>query len=357
MVNSIKLAIIALFVGGILGAANAAQTPKPIAVFPVKIIDNRTHILFDGPDGPIPFLIDTGASTSVFFDDSIVPSTAYEDGEQTSIMFPAVGRKVLGRRVSELKLRAGDETFISRGGLLLGDDTTDLKAALDADFAGILGQELFERYVVEIDPYDEEMRLYKNGTDLSRYHEIEHYIRLEGRTPYITFRSQLPWERGLTRKNMLLDSGYPGGMVFWSRRHFMQTTSRTERKEMVADGTGVLTAATVSFGSLYFENMPIFIASSVPDQAQGRDGLIGASILSQYHYVIDFANSRLLMSPILDSDGNPIQIVDGAVYTPNNEDFKVKFFGPKISIHPVMTLYANRAVMNVSGVIEKSDNN
>lgn len=350
------LAILLTVTVGVFTSGFSAFAAEPLAVFPIKIIDNRTHVLFDGPDGNLPFLVDTGATTSVFFDKSFVPEIAYADGEETAIMFPAVGHRVIGRRVSELALSAGDEIFISRGGLLL-DDGTDLKDALDADFSGILGQELFERYVVEIDPYAEEMRLYANGTDLSRQHEIEHYIRLEGRTPYITFRSQLPWERGLTRKNMLLDSGYPGGMVFWSRRHFMQTTSKSEREEMIESGEGVLTAATVSFGSLYFENMPIFISSSVPEQSSGRDGLIGASILSQYHYVVDFANSRLLMTPILDDAGNPIQIVDGAVYTPNNEDFKVKFFGPKVSIHPVMTLYANRAVSNVSGVLEKGDHN
>lgn len=335
---------------------SGAIAAEPVATFPIKIRDNRTHVLFDGPNGQMPFLVDTGATTSVFFDKAFVPKSSYVDGEETAIMFPAVGQRVIGRRVSELVLKAGDQQFVSRGGLFLDNDA-DLKAALDANFSGILGQELFERYVVEIDPYAEEMRLYANGTDLSREHEIEHFIRLEGRTPYITFRSQLPWERGLTRKNMLLDSGYPGGMVFWSRRHFMQTTSKAERKEMAESGEGVLTAATISFGRLYFENMPIFIASRVPEQASGRDGLIGASILSQYHYVVDFANSRLLMTPILDEDGNPIQIVDGAVYTPNNEDFKVKFFGPKVSIHPVMTLYANRAISNVSGVLEKSDSN
>ena len=88
--------------------------------------------------------------------------------------------------------------------------------------------------------------------------------------------------------------------------------------------------------------MPIFIASNVPSQSEERDGLIGASILSQYRHVIDFHGERLLLSPLVDDDGEPVQIIDGAVYTPNNEDFKVKFFGPKLPIYPVMTLYSSK---------------
>ncbi|WP_262696349.1 retropepsin-like domain-containing protein [Kordiimonas aquimaris] len=319
-----------------------AQT-EPLAEFPIKVIDNRTHILFDGPNGlPRPFLLDTGATTSVFFDTSDIPQDAYMDGEEAQIKFPAVGKSVVGTRVSNYVLRAGDQVFESQNGLLISDGD-DLMTALEADFNGIIGQEIFTRYVVEIDPQAQIMRLYPNGTDLRQDYEIEHYIRLEDRTPYITFRSRLPWEKSVSRKNMMLDSGYPGGMVIWSNRHFMQVTSLRERKELVPKGMGVLTAATVKFGSLRFENMPIFIASSVPEQAQGRDGLIGASILSQYRHVVNFADNRLLLSPLKDEEGDPFQVIDGAVYTPNNEDFLIKFFGPKVPITPVLTLYTENS--------------
>lgn len=316
--------------------------PSPLAIFPIKIVDNRTHILFDGPNGKRSFLLDTGATSSVFFESNNVPESAYDDSDETQIRFPAVNKSVTGKRISTYTLRSGDATFESRGGVLLSDDKS-LKNALEAEFSGIIGQELFTRYVVEIDPENEEMRLYENGTDLRDEHEIEHYLRMEGRTPYITFRSRLPWEKSVSRKNMLLDSGYPGGMVLWNRKHYMMVTSLSERNHLEKENMGVLTAATIKFGSLKFESMPIFIASSIPDQAQGRDGLIGASILSQYRYVIDFSTRRLLMTPILDEEGDPIQIVDGAVYTPNNEDFLVKFFGKKISIMPVMTLYTENS--------------
>lgn len=321
----------------VIGSFETSAKPTPIASLPIEIVDNRTHILFDGPDGTVTFLLDTGATTSIFFDGAMVPEGAFT-GDEAQVNFPAIGHSVTGRRLGNITLGANGSELISSNGLLI-EGETEIKQALDANFSGIIGQELFERYVVEVDPLQGRLSLYPRGTNLVDDFEIEHRLSMQGHTPYISFRSQLPWEKRTTLKNMMLDSGYPGGMVFWSRKHYMQVTSKTERAELESRDMGVLTAANIDFGTLYFENMPIFIASSIPDQSEERDGLIGASILTQYVHVIDFFGERLLLSPVVDEEGEPIQITDGAIYTPNNEDFKVKFFGPKLPIYPSFTIF------------------
>lgn len=336
----LKLSIFISF--SILASLGAQATPTPIATFPIEIIDNRTHIRFDGPDGPVTFLLDTGATSSIFFDTALIPDAALQGTDEAKISFPAIGKAAMGKRLGNVRLSEGSSTFISQDGLLITGNG-DVRRALEANFSGIIGQELFERYVVEIDPQEEKLRLYRPGSDLDDGYELEHKLRMLGHTPYIAFKSQLPWEKRSSVKNMLLDSGYPGGMVFWSKKHFMQATSLAERRLLTEKQMGVLTAANVNFGSLYFENLPIFIASSVPAQSEKRDGLIGASLLAQYRHVIDFHSQRLLLSPLVDDQGEPVQIIDGAVYTPNNEDFKVKFFGPKIPIYPVLTIYSTRS--------------
>lgn len=338
--SKFKIALILIFSLGYSLAASAA--PKPVATFPIEIIDNRTHIKFDGPEGVVTFLLDTGATSSVFFDTDLIPPAALNGVEEAKINFPAIGKSAMGKRLGNISLSEGGSTFISRNGLLISGDT-DVRDALEANFSGIIGQELFERYIVEVDPQKKLINLYAPGTDLEEDFELEHRLQMQGHTPYIAFKSQLPWEKRSSVKTMLLDSGYPGGLVFWSERHFMQATSVSERKTLAENQMGVLTAANVTFGSLYFENLPIFIASAVPDQSEERDGLIGASILAQYRHVIDFHGERLLLTALVDEKGDPVQIIDGAVYTPNNEDFKVKFFGPKIPVYPVLTLYASRS--------------
>lgn len=326
---------------------HADRQAEPLAVLPIEIVDNRTHLLIDGPDGPARFLLDTGATSSVFFDPTFIAEGTLDGAKSAKLNFPAIGRAVQAQRLSTVTLRAGASMIESEGGLLLPPDS-GIGEALDADFAGIIGQELFKRYVVEIDPLHSVARLYSPATDLEADYELEHSLRMVNRAPYITFRSQLPWEKSATKKDMLLDTGYPGGMVFWSETHFMKAAGAAERRELVQNDMGILTAANVTFGELYFKNLPVFISSHVPEQTQGRDGLIGASILAQYKHVIDFHHERLLLSPVVDDDGNPIQIIDGAVYTPNNEDFVVKFFTPRIPVYPVMTLYSIKS-KNFSG--------
>ena len=332
-----------------------SAAPVPLAKLPIEIIDNRTHISVQGPDGPVTLLLDTGATTSVFFDSSLVPDRALT-GEQAQVNFPAIGHSVVGKRLSSIAFTGNEGELVSTNGLLVvGED--EVEQALDANYHGIIGQELFRRYLVEIDPQAGIMSLYPPGTDLEEEFELEHRLQMQGHTPYIFFKSKMPWEKRTTVKNMLLDSGYPGGLVFWNRRHFMQVTSKAERTELTAKNMGVLTAANVEFGELYFENMPVFIASTVPDQSEDRDGLIGASILAQYRHVIDFQGERLLMSPVVDEEGEPIQIIDGAIYTPNNEDFLVKFFGPKIAIYPSFTLYNVSTRPGASQHLGQSDHN
>lgn len=334
---------LSIFIGfSLVCSFTASAAPKPVATFPIEIIDNRTHIKFDGPSGTITFLLDTGATSSIFFDETLIPDHAMDGVDEAKINFPAIGKSAVGKRLGDVSLSEGLSTFVSKNGLLIAGDT-DVQDALEANFSGIIGQELFERYIVEIDPQQEKLHLYLPGTDLEEDFELIHNLKMIGHTPYISFKSRLPWEKRSSVKNMMLDSGYPGGLVFWSKRHFMQATSVAEREFLIPKQMGVLTAANISFGSLYFENLPIFISSSVPEQSGGRDGLIGASILAQYRHVIDFHSERLLLTALVDEEGEPVQIIDGAVYTPNNEDFKVKFFGPKIPVYPVLTLYSSRS--------------
>lgn len=356
MPNQLPIIAVCSFLMGLLGFSFAVNAvPSPVARLPIEIIDNRTHIKLAGPEGPVTLLLDTGATTSVFFNPSLIPNQSIT-GEEAQVNFPAIGHSVVGKRIGEVAFQGDEGDLVSTNGLLIVGQT-EVETALDANFDGIIGQELFERYVVEVDPHLGVMNLYPSGTNLEDNFDIEHRLLMQGHTPYIVFKSQLPWEKRTTAKNMMLDSGYPGGMVFWSRRHYMMVTSKAERTKLEANNMGVLTAANIDFGDLYFENMPIFIASDIPNQSEERDGLIGASILAQYRHVIDFQGERLLLSPVVDDEGEPVQIIDGAVYTPNNEDFLVKFFGPKLSVYPTFTLYNVKTRPGASQHLGQSDHN
>lgn len=142
--------------------------------------------------------------------------------------------------------------------------------------------------------------------------------------PHIRFRTRLPWEKNHSLKELLLDTGYPGAMVIWNRRQFIDAAGTSKIDKYRDENKGIVTLADFRIGGLYFENVPLFVAPVVPTQAYERDGLLGSNILIQFHHVIDFGSKRLLLS----SGRKYKHPVDGTFYTPNNENFIVKDYTP-----------------------------
>ena len=314
--------------------------PIPIAEIPVTIINNRVQFEVSAGGVSLTVLLDTGATSSIYFHSDKMQTIDPEIAGEASIAFPAIDRSVIGKRLGAIPLRVGNFEFISRRGLLLGDDAL-VAAQLEAEYDAIIGQEFFRAYTVEIDPSEKILRLYPPGTDMRQYHKTSHRLYMEGHTPHIRFFSQMPWERRATSKAMLLDTGYPGSLVLWNKRHYRQAQTGGQIISAHENSAGIVSHIKLKFADLEFENIPVFIASSIPKQSLKRDGLIGASLLAQYHHVIDFAAGRLYMSPIIGSSGTPLQIIDGLVYTPNNERFDLKTYYPKISMYPTLVIFAD----------------
>jgi len=319
---------------------NTQVRPKPLAELPISIINNRVQLDFLVGGMPIAILLDTGATSSIFFQSSHIDSLAPKFLGEANISFPAISRAINAQRIEALSLRLQNFEFISRGGLYIGADAA-ISNQLDAEYDAILGQEFFKAFVVEIDPLAKSMRLYPPGTNLEQYFNIKQKLFMEGHTPHIRFFSRMPWEKRPTSKAMLLDTGYPGSMVIWNRRHFKQASLVGQLIQKKEESAGIVGYIKFDFGELSFENIPVFIARDVPNQSQKRDGLIGASILAQYHHVIDFTRAKLLMTPVSGSDGQPLQIIDGLIYTPNNEEFDLKTFYPEISTSPTLIIHVS----------------
>jgi len=336
----ITLLLVSINHAGATEVSKRKLGPLQIAEIPISIINNRVQVDLYVEDTRLTFLLDTGATSSIFFQSTQLDALKPVFSGEATISFPAISRSINARRIQSLKLHTDGFTFLSTGGLYIRADAT-ISSELEAEYDAILGQEFFRSFVVEIDPLEKRMRLYAPGTNLQRHFDIKHTLYMEGHTPHIKFFSQMPWETRPTSKAMLLDTGYPGSMVLWNRKHFSQASRRGQMVKKNETSTGIVSHIKLKFGDLSFENIPVFIAGKVPKQAQKRDGLIGSSILAQYHHVIDFAQAKLFMTPILGSNGHPLQIIDGLIYTPNNEDFDLKTFYPETPMYPTLIIYAN----------------
>lgn len=326
-----------------LAAPLQADTPSaPIASVPIDLTDNRIHAAFVIDGKPQRLLLDTDASTSLLFESSGVQTG--NRGEGVAISFPALASSATGYRLSGLNIKAGEFSFTSETTLFIGGDEPVI-SDIGGKFTGILGRDFLRRFVVEIVPSEKLMKLYPPGTDLSPHYRLKHALIMQAGSPYIIHRFRLPWETWPTQKKLLLDTGYPGGVVLWNDRHFDRATKPKEQQELKEARKGIVYFGIVKFGKLLFRNIPVFVGPSVPDQLEDRDGLIGASMFLPFRYVIDLPGEQLLLQPRVRYGGLGFQISNEVIYTPDDEDFVIKDFRPKPSSTPVDTYHRSAEIV------------
>ncbi len=312
----------------------------PLAELPITIDHNRTIVHLKNNDTELRFLLDTGSTTTIIFESPLTKSLHKSDGSTVMVNFPALNSVKSASRLHEVNLTYKAFNISLKNVLFINEkNKPDIIAA---SYDGIIGQEFFRKYITEIDPFHKTLTLYAPNSTLTNKYRIIHTITMVNGVPHIDVRSKFPWEQRSSRKRLLLDSGYPGGIVLWNKKHFQKVTSKRERRKIGNDNSGVFTMTNLRFGKLIFEKMPIFIGSSTPEQHQKRDGLLGATILAQYKHVIDFKNKRLMLRRIFNSDGTIVQINIGGIYTPNNEKYITKTYQEHISATPKTIIYGDQ---------------
>lgn len=308
---------------------------------PIDIKDNRLHVTFNVKGQPVRMLLDTGASISILFESNHLQADSLPLDDTIDVSFPAFKTSTSGNKLPKIDYQADGFSYASNDTIFIRH-RHDISDALSANIDGILGRDFFEAYVVEIDSVAKIMTLYPNGTKIGHLYRYRHHLFMDDGAPYLVHRSRLPWEMRKTPKKLLLDIGYPGGIVFWDKKQFEQATSERERPALLEENKGVLYFGLVRFGRLIFRNIPIFIAPEAPQQAHDRDGIIGATMFRPFRYAIDFNRGSLWLTPHEGNYGAGFTIANDAIYTPGNEEFVQKDFAPKFCISPKMTLNASQ---------------
>lgn len=321
-----------------------AEEAAAIAELPITLRHNRIHVEMTVHGTPVKLLLDTGASSTILFGTGKLDPNLLPPGDMLDISFPAFRTAASGRRLPPTRFEAGSLTFVSDRTIFI-ESRDDITGSGEEIFDGILGRDFFEAFIIEIVPSEEVMLIYENGTKVGARFRMRHQLYMDGGSPYLMHRSRLPWETRRTPKKLLLDTGYPGGIVLWDETHFTQATTLQEREQLRADNKGIIYYGTVRFGRLIFKNIPIFLGPTAPARTDGRHGIIGASMFLPFRYAFDFQRKSLWLMPRVRSYGIGFQISNDVIYTPGDEEFIIKDFGPKPEIQPKITLHRGDTVV------------
>lgn len=282
-------------------ASHQARSPHRV---PFEITNNLV-ILQGSINGskPLAFILDTGASTTVISD-----SRAKELGLKLEGKTDATtqGGSIEASFVKGVSLNLSGVEFPKM--TLAAIRLSGLEAGLGRKVDGILGYEIFNRFVVEIDYASKVVTFYEpQGYEYSGRGEVIP-ISIEDNTPFVVGKITGP---KTIEGNFLIDTGAPGILniagPFAAKHKLLNSVPHT-----ISITSGALLAGRSSgkigrvkgfqMGSLVIKK-PVVNFSQDTGGSEGDEasteygGLIGGEILGRFKLIIDYSRKQIILEP------------------------------------------------------------
>jgi hypothetical protein len=242
-----------------------------------------------GDSPPLNFVLDSGATQSSITDPFLVGSGA----------LPVL--------VTEKTCICIDGVEALCTSLVVHDIGGQLAAMAGREIDGFLGADLFERYVVEIEPLTHRVLLHDPETFVYRGDGFEFPLEIVDQRPLV--RGSVVVEDGGREipVQLVVDTGsgrYLSLITRSKRRLLPPSTERHGTSVGVVGGTTVVLASTrrLSLGPINAENVETawMTAVGVPAVRNIEDlnGILGNLLLSRFHAFFDYRGQRLILEPV-----------------------------------------------------------
>lgn len=278
---------------------------KKKVTIPIEIYNNLivVPVVLNGAL-PLKFILDTGVRTAILTEKTFTDILNLAYSRKYSISGPG-GEQIIDAYITNnVSLELPGVTGRGHALLVLGEDYLELRNYLGTDVHGILGYELFSRFIIEID-YDKRvltLTLPKRFRKRRKYQAIP--IKIEDTKPYVTTSIVLSDGTQLTAK-LLVDSGASHGLM-------LETTS--DPRIRVPDSTvssvigrglgGEITGKIGRIKSLKLGTYDIkSVIANFPDPnsyfdslklgATERNGAIGGEVLSRFTVIFNFPKEEM----------------------------------------------------------------
>ena len=254
---------------------------------------------------PLDFVIDTGATSSSVTD----PLLAWALGLEVKETGLARGVGSGATRVSVAKdtsIRI-DGVEVLRTSLVVHDIGTRLAATTGREIHGFIGSELFERYVVEINPVGSRLLLHDPETFDYRGPGFEVPLEVVDRRPVVSGTVVVREGGKEVPVRLLADTGSGRflGLIIKSRRHLKPPAEqRTGVSVGVVGDTTVVVAMTqkLQLGSIVARRVETawMEAFGVPAvrNIENLNGILGNQFLGSFRTFYDYRGGRLILEPV-----------------------------------------------------------
>ena len=255
---------------------------------------------------PLKFILDTGVRTAILTQKTFTDILNLSYSRKYTISGPG-GEQIIDAYITNnVSLELPGVLGRGHALLVLGEDYLELRNYLGTDVHGILGYELFSRFIIQID-YEKRMLTLTMPSRFKKRRKFQSIpIKIEDTKPYVTTSVVLADGTQLTAK-LLVDSGASHGLM-------LEPTS--DRRIQVPDSTissiigrglgGEITGKIGRIQSLKLGTYDIKkVIASFPDPnsyfdslklgATQRNGAIGGEVLSRFTVIFNFPKEEMYL--------------------------------------------------------------
>lgn len=291
--------------GQVLGFS-LADGKKKVQI-PVEIYNNLVvvPVVLNGAL-PLKFILDTGVRTAILTQKTFTDILNLSYSRKYTISGPG-GEQIIDAYITNnVSLELPGVTGRGHALLVLAEDYLELRNYLGTDVHGILGYELFSRFIIEID-YEKRMLTLTSPDRFRKKRKFQALpIKIEDTKPYITTSVVLADGTQLTAK-LLVDSGASHGLMLEPTSDARivvpdSTISSTIGRGLGGEITGKIgRIRSLKLGDYEIRN----VIASFPDPnsyfdslklgATERNGAIGGEVLSRFTIIFNFPKEEMYL--------------------------------------------------------------
>ena len=257
-----------------------------------------------GPSPPLDFVLDSGATQSALTDRLLAAALGLRMRETGLArgMGPGATRVLIAEEVPIRSL--GFEVF--RASLVVHDIGERLASLAGREIHGFLGWDLFDRFVVELDPVGRRLLLHDPETFVYRGPGLVLPLEIEDRRPVVRARVRVRGKRAVPVR-LLVDTG--------SSRYLTLIAGSKRQLKAPADNTRVTTTGVVGdtpvvLGRVARLELGSWVAEAVETawvepfripavrNISKLHGILGNPLLGRYHVFFDYHHGRLILEVV-----------------------------------------------------------
>jgi hypothetical protein len=274
--------------------------------FPIEVYNNLVVVpIILNNQLPLKFILDTGVRTSILTEKAYSDILNLTYSRKYSIAGPGGEKLVEAYVTNNVSLDMPGVQGRGHAMLVLDQDYLELRNYLGTDVHGILGYELFSRFIVQIDYERKQLTLMlpQRFKERRKFHWLP--ISIEDTKPYITINLDMNDTTSVSAK-LLVDSGASHGL-------FLETSSNPKIKipekhveSIIGRGLGgIITGEISKIKAIKIGPYEIpHVITNFPDpnsymdtlktsRSVFRNGSIGGEILSRFTVIYNFPGEKI----------------------------------------------------------------